>query len=344
MCRSDTDLRDTTSRSDASGRETAMIVLIATPNHGFTVKCFADGTYGFPAPDIRAASYEQMWRAAKVPRATYIFADIERLSAWELLLASDLYRVMRDAGLTCLNNPAYVMARVELLHALHAAGVNRFTAWRADERPRPARFPVFVRGEGDHSQPIARLIADQRQLDKVLADMQAQAIPRRGNIVVEVCAEPYAPGLWAKWGTFRVGDLLSVDHIGVDDAWFVKYGDHEKLTEDAIRDEHEAVASNRYAADVRPAFDIGHIEYGRADHATVEGRPAVYEVNTNPFIGPYVPDGHPLRRETQRLARERLAASLAQIDTPASGMVDLPVTKLRAGMEALPPRFMTPRP
>lgn len=336
-------MRKATSWGDGDGRDNAMIVLITAPDHGFTVKCFADGTYGFPAPEIRAANYAALWRAAKVPRATYIFADIERLSAWELLLASDLYRVMRQAGLNCLNNPAYVMARVELLQALHAAGLNSFTAWRADERPRPSRFPVFVRSEADHSLPGPPII-DQHRLDSVLADMQARGIPRRGKLVIEICAEPYGRGLWAKWGTFRIGDVLSVDHIGVDDKWLVKFGDHGKLTEEAIRDEHDAVSSNRYAAALRPFFDIGHIEFGRADHATVRGSQAVYEINTNPFVGPYVADRHPLRRETQRIARERLAAGLAEIDTPASGMVDLPVTKLREGMQSLPPRFMTPRP
>ena len=45
----------------------------------------------------------------------------------------------------------------------------------------------------------------------------------------------------------------------------------------------------------------------------------VYEINTNPFVGPYVADRIPLRFKTQTLVRERLAAALAAIDCPDTG-------------------------
>jgi hypothetical protein len=321
-----------------------MIVVITVPGHGFTLKSFIDGTYGFPVPELRLASYEDLLRARRVPRATYVFADIERLTAWELRIVADLYRVLRHAGLRCLNNPAYAMARIELLHALYAAGLNSFQAWRADEKPRPPRFPVFVRNEGDHGLPLPDIVADQDQLDRVLATMQANGIPLRGTMVLEIRAEPYRPGLWAKWGTFRVGDRLSVDHIGVDDTWFVKYGDRTKLTEEAIRDEHDAVASNRFATALRPAFDLAHIEFGRADHAMVDGRVTVYEINTNPYVGYFAADPHPLRLDSQRIARQRLSACFDEINTLDAGSVNLGATTLLDQVRALPPHFMTPRP
>ena len=146
--------------------------------------------------------------------------------------------------------------------------------------------------------------------------------------MTEYCAEPYGEGLWHKWGTFRVGPAISVDHIAVDRGWCVKYGVWEKLTDAAITDEHEAVSSNRFAAALDPAFEIAGIDFGRADHANVAGTTVVYEINTNPYIGPYVPDPQPLRRETQMLARQRFADALETIDTVDSGTVKVPGTEL----------------
>src|SRR5690606_19269982 len=137
---------------------------------------------------------------------------------------------------------------------------------------------------------------------------------------------PYAPGLWHKWGTFRVGDRISVDHIGVDDSWYVKTGVWDKLTDEAVADEHEAVRTNRFAADIGPVFDIAAIEFGRADHATVDGRTVVYEINTNPWIGRYVPDPKPLRLETQAIARGRFAEALTVLDSGEEGTVTLRAT------------------
>jgi len=58
----------------------------------------------------------------------------------------------------------------------------------------------------------------------------------------------------------------------------------------------------------------------------------VYEINTNPFIGHYVPDPKPLRRETQTLARQRFADALEAIDTKAQELS----LYLRAKSAALP--------
>src|SRR5262249_49332410 len=161
-----------------------------------------------------------------------------------------------------------------------------------------------------------------------LAKFPALGLPLRGIIVVEVCSRPYDGSLWHKWGTFRVGANMSVDHIAVDDNWLVKFGVWEKLTDAAVADEYQAVKSNRFADGLMPIFEIAGIDYGRADHATMDGQTVVYEINTNPHIGPYVPDPKPLRREAQTLARQRFAAALDEIDTIESGSVKVPKSKL----------------
>ena len=142
----------------------------------------------------------------------------------------------------------------------------------------------------DHNHPLSDLISSQEELDNTLKNLRNSGRSLRGIFVIEYCAEPYSDGLWHKWGTFRVGSATLVDHIAVDSSWCVKYGVWEKLTDAAIIDEHDAVKSNRFAAALAPIFDIAGIDFGRADHATVAGATVVYEINTNPYIGPYVPD------------------------------------------------------
>ncbi len=303
-----------------------MIVVITTRGHDYTVKTFRNGTYGFPAPDVRATSYDRLFRARSVPRATYIFSDLERLSAWELRVAAELFYVLTGAGIRCLNNPSRAKSRVELLQALYREGINPFNVHRADEHPKPARFPVFVRYEADHGRPLTELIADQHTLDVWLNILRGNRVPLRGLIVVEYCGEPYASDLWHKWSTFRVGDRLSVDHIAVDNAWAVKHGDWHKLNDEVVADENDAVVSNRFAEHLKQVFDVAGIDFGRADHATVGARTAVYEINTNPFIGPYVPDSKPLRLQTQAAARSRLGDALGAIDCHDTGAVKIDAT------------------
>jgi hypothetical protein len=305
-----------------------MIVYITARGHGDTMHSLSRGTFGFPAPRVDLDCYERLLRARRVPRATYIFADLERLAPNELRYAAELFQVLKASGLRCLNDPARVMGRVEMLRALRFGGINPFDVMRADEQPRPARFPVFLRYEHDHNWPLSDLLRNQDELDTKLLSLRTEGVPVRGVLVIEHCPAPYGGRLWHKWGTFRVGPKLSVDHIAVDDRWCVKHGVWEMLTDQAVADEHEAVRSNRFSEALNPAFDIAGIDFGRADHATVGDRTVVYEINTNPHIGPYVPDPNPVRRETQTLARRRFAEALETIDTADSGTVKVPGTGL----------------
>lgn len=320
-----------------------MIVLITTRGNGYTLKSLADGTYGVTTPKFRITHYERLFGAWRVPRATYIFGDLERLAPWELRIAADLYRSMKEAGLRCLNDPARAMSRVELLTALERAGTNPFGVMRADAQPRPQRFPVFIRGENDHAKPSARLYHDQQELEAALQELPRNNLPLRGMLVAEHAAEPYSEGLWAKWGTWRIGDEIIVEHIAVDDTWLVKTGDHAKVTDAVAEDEHDAVATNRHAPALRETFDLAAIEFGRADHATVGGRIVIYEINTNPYSGIFVADRRPIRHKTQLIARGRIAAALDAIDTVRTGTASLAITPSRRPLRWWRPGFITPR-
>ena len=320
-----------------------MIVMITTRGNGYTLRTLAKGTFGVPVPTFRLTHYERLLRCWHVPRATYIFGDIERLAPWELRLAADLYRSMTEAGLRCLNDPARALSRLALLRGLHHADINPFNAYRADEQPRPERFPVFVRHEDDHLRAAADLYHDQDELDRALAKLANSGLPLRGMLVVEYCPAPYRDGLWAKWGSWRIGDAVFVDHLVVDDTWLVKVGDPAKLTEQEKRDERDALDTNRYEGPVGRAFEVGGIDFGRADHADIDGRPVIYEINTNPFTPRFTPGPNPAASETTMKIRNRFSEALEAIDTPSGGRVKIAPTPRRRPIRWWRPGFVTPR-
>jgi hypothetical protein len=308
-----------------------LIVFLSTDGHGYTVKSLVEGTSGGPVPVVRRTTYDALLRVDQAPGATFIFTDLERLYPWERLLASHLFQVLKREGFRCLNDPARVHGRYELLAALYRTGHNPFRAYRLDEPPRPQRFPVFVRVEADHAEPITGLIGDQASLDSELERLASQGIPRAGLLVVEHCAEPIAPERWRRWGTFRIGERMHTDHCVVEDSWLVKHGKLGLASDAMFDDERRAIEDNPFAASLEPVFMIANIDYGRADHAEVGGRQVVYEINTNPDIKTLTP--HPrskVRTDSMLTARRKLIESLAAIDTHSQLMKRFRPTSLMA--------------
>lgn len=292
-----------------------MLLFITCHGHSSTVKSLLERTFGADTPPCQVTTYEELFHANRTRQAVHFFTDIERLYDWELPLASDLYRAIRGAGLPCLNDPARVMARYELLRSLHAAGVNPFAAYRAEDYPRPRRFPVFVRAEARHTGPISDLLSDQPALDAELGSLRKRGIPLRGLIVVEFAGKPIASGIWRKFGTFRMGDAMLLEHGVIEDRWMVKEGTPGLASDAMVEEVRTAVISNCFATDLQRAFDIAGIEWGRADHAAFEGRQIVYEINTNPNIAALKPEQSSGRgHDILRFARERMARQLWRLD------------------------------
>lgn len=300
-----------------------MIIVFTCRGYDYTHRSLRFRRFGFKTPEFKTIHYERLFRARSLARATYLFTDLDRLEPWELRAAADFHRQLTAHGMRCLNDPARVMSRVELLHALFDRGRNPVEVLRADTETTPSRFPVFLRYEHGHLGPLSGLLHTQAELTGALEALVEAGTPLRGMIIVGFAAEPISEGLWAKWGTFRIGDAYSLDHVAVETKWQVTRGEWAELTDEIVGIEHRAVEDNAPSPEMREFFETANIEYGRADHGTVGGRTVLYEINTNPFIGRFVPDPHPRRLETQRIARRRLAAALEAIDTVASGRVRL---------------------
>lgn len=286
--------------------------------------------FGCDLPEIRVETYETVLRQPRLPRATYVFTDLERLSAFELRITGSLSVALAATGLTVLNDPTRVKLRYELLRDLARRGLNPFNVYRADDHPQPSRFPVFLRAEGGHFVPMTNLLRNQAELDEALMSLRQSGHASYGLLVVECCPSDRFDGRWHKWGAFYVAGDAVLDHIAVDETWMVKLGQWKHLTPAIVDLEHAAVMENRFSGYVKEVFTIANIDFGRADFGLTHGKPMLFEINTNPVIYDLSPDPHALRCETRATARRRLAAALHATDSRESGTVEIAADQLIA--------------
>ncbi len=294
-----------------------MIVVLTTASHDYTHRVLEDnGRF-----ELQRLTYERALTRRRMPRATYVFTDLDRLNFWELQLAARLYAWLRRAGLRVLNDPARVRLRFGLLRTLKESGLNRFDAWRIEDtrRPRPDEYPVFLRTEAAHRGNLTDLLETPEALEGAVEQALARGVPRRDLIAIQYCAQPLRPGLYRKLAAFRVGDRMVTSLAVHESRWTAKYGEQGIASTEDYVDEHASIRDNRYGELLRPAFKAAGIEYGRVDFSVVDGCPQVYEINTNPNIKRM--SNHPvaLRVEAARMFDAALLDAFAALDTPAGG-------------------------
>jgi len=294
-----------------------MICFICTTAHRYTLTKHLPKFAG--VPDFKVWSYDKLFRARFLPRATWIFTDFDRLNFWELELAARIHRNLVGMGQRVLNDPATVAERFSLLRRLHRAGFNRFNVWSVEAEEWPDRYPVFLRTQSAHRGTLTDLIPDRTSLEREVAAALAKGRPRRELMIVEYCAEPIRADLFRKLATYRVGPAMIATLCVHQSKWVAKDGERGIAGQELYDDEHRIIEENRHSEDLRTAFEIGNIEFGRADFGLVGGRPQVYEINTNPTIVTMHRHPFAIRLAASRLFEKRFAAALTAIDTPAGG-------------------------
>lgn len=304
-----------------------MINFVTTRSHAYTVRHLIR-----QLGDARHWSYERLFRQKQLRSGTWIFTDHERLSNFEIALAAKVANRLERGGARVLNHPARVRGRHDLLKALNSAGINRFSAWRCEDQPRPNSFPVFIRNEFDHLSADLELIPDQPGLDAAISRMRGNGTPLAGKLVIEYAGQEVSPGIWQRFATYRAGDRLIAHHNVVDFRWAAKDAREpaqllaHPMFATFIENERRFVEGGMYEDVLRRAFDLAGIDYGRADFSLVDGRPQIFEINTNPAHGSHreiYRDTFPERIETQKLAEDRLYNALRGVNTPAGDRIAL---------------------
>lgn len=290
-----------------------MIVFLIAEGHGYTL---TDVIAEAGATRIRTMSYGELFASPELPRATYVFTDLDRLPPAEIRRAARSYRGLRDQGVRVLNDPARIPSRFGLLRHLALTGRNDFNAYRLEEGVIPARWPVFLRAEGDHDAPLSDLLHDWDAVRRAASAAIEAGHPLPALLIVEYAAEPALPGLFRKLSLYRIGASLFAATCVHDTQWLVKYGQTGIAPPELYADELRIIRDNPYREAVGAAFELAGIEYGRADFGLVGGRVQLYEINTNPTIG--LPTEHPSadRLESMRVVNANLFAALRAIDTP----------------------------
>ncbi|MGH7507752.1 MAG: hypothetical protein ACRELX_19015, partial [Longimicrobiales bacterium] len=252
-----------------------------------------------------------------------------------------------DPTACLINHPGEVLLRAELLRATYDADFNDFraipaaamvagetgsaagAARRGDGGHEALRYPVFIREANEHRGSLTGLLPDVDALDHALIGLRVRGYPLATLLVVEFCETADIEGIYRKYSAFVVGDRILPRYLNASRTWMVKQ--EARVYEMNFADQElRYLAENPHEDWLRTVFGLARIGYGRIDYAVRDGRPQLWEINTNPTIGRA---GRPRIRppEAERY-RERIAPARARfyeafrdawksIDSPAIGTI-----------------------
>ena len=315
-----------------------MICFLVSRGYGFTLRPLQEDA---KSPEITILTYDKALYEKALPKATYVFVDLDRLGNPDLVAAGRLFRRLAAQGCRVLNDPTRVRKRLPLLRSLHRVGINTFNAYSVEETDTIKQFPVFVRVADDHKGPLTDLIPDQETLERALNALTEIGYPSSGLIVVEYAAKPVRSGIFRKLSVFRIADRY-LPHVCVHDVnWIIKEGRSGVAPSELYDEELEILRTNPFAERMKKAFEIAAIDFGRVDFSFVDGRPCIYEINTNPTIAKPYPHPFPQRVESMGIWWGGLLAALHEINEPSerASQVDVSVddaTTLRKALDIYP--------
>lgn len=271
------------------------------------------GGWGRAVADrIRVISYARLARMRRLAAGTYVFCDIDRVVG---LVAEDAARVAAHVtanGLPVLNHPLRSLKRYELLRTLNEQGINRFNVYHATEARWPTRYPVFLREASMSARTLGPLLPTRAALEAELAERMAAGRSRDDTLIVEFCDTADPQGVYRKYSAFIVGSRIIPAHIAHSKDWVTKAIDLRDAP--YLEEERRFVRENPHEARLREIFALAGIEFGRIDYAVLDADIQVWEINTDPWLIPWMPN------DTGRLsAMEESArlfnAALVEIDS-----------------------------
>ena len=258
-----------------------MIHVLTTAPHTYPVGDYLKSWAGPSHPKIKSLTYENL--PTILPRGTYVFADLERLSPEQRALSAEVRRQLAAAGseMRLLNDPERTLRRVGLISQLQKDGVNDFRAYLASDDLKNIRFPVFVRRADEHEGSFSGLLRDIKEVDQAIIRMLMSGVPLDEILIVEFC-DTSSDGLFRKYSAFRVGTAIIPRHLIFSRKWVLKVPD--LLESSQIEEERAYLNLNPHEQALAEIFHAAHVEYGRIDYGMLNGRIQVWEINTNPLV------------------------------------------------------------
>ena len=304
-----------------------MIHYVARAEHNYPVGDYLKSWAGPSHPVIKILGYEGL--PTILPRGTYIFSDLERLTSAQSELMADVRDQLAAAGdgMRLLNHPTRSLRRFALLRELSEAGGNGFRAYRASEPLDGVRFPVFLRRADEHEGNVTGLLRDHREVDQAIVRALLSGVELDQVLIVEFCDTSQGSRRFRKYSAFRVGDRIIPRHLIFSEKWMLKLPDI--LDPAAIAEERGYLESNPHERELREIFDLAHIEYGRIDYGLLDDRLQVWEINTNPIVMLARDRYQRQHLPAQEFFAERIRSAFQAIDTsgPVQPMVAISLTE-----------------
>lgn len=299
------------------------MIYLANERHTDAVRGYLEAGRAQEMTDqFHVITYQELLTRSTFPAQATVFTDHERFTPAQFTLASRLWDLLGEAKVPRFNDPKTVLRRPDLLGAMHEAGINSFQASPANALHEDIRFPVFIREAYEHSGTLTKLIETQSSLHKHL-----KLLTRFGGfkpqelLVVEFCDVSDDDGLYHKYAAFRFGNHVFPRYIDNGRHWMVK-SESLMIREDLIKEELVFMRTNPHQTELRRVYDLAGIDYGRIDYGLKDGRIQVWEINTNPQIGPPPSDRprthprpfrHEWRQETKNLFHDAYREILREV-------------------------------
>lgn len=305
-----------------------MIVYVAQGRYLDTLGCYLTSAHARPiGRHIRLLSYRAFFAAKRLPVATYILTDHDRLSAGDRERLWGVCQALEagSGAIRILNHPTRVLRRLDMLTALHDQGINSFRVFPLMGGERPVDYPVFLRSEGEHGGERSELIDDADALEAEIPKYLRKRRYKRGHgsLIVGFIDSRDDQGRPLKFAAFRVGDRIVPRHRFLGRTWFVRGPDY--LDDDIAAAEREWLTSFPEADQVRRVFEVAGIDYGRLDFAIIDGKVQVFEINTNPQTIGFSQE--PLRQGADKLFGPRFTDALVDLNCLKSGWVAIDMPK-----------------
>jgi hypothetical protein len=221
----------------------------------------------------------------KVPLASYVFMAIDQMSPTEKEIATQCWEGLSEtrSEIKLINHPARVLLRHNLLKLCFERGRNSFRVYRASEFLHCRRFPVFLRRNLDHNGSVTPLLYTRGELGRALAKSLYLGYRLRDLIIVEYCDTADPSGTFRKYSAFIVGDRVLPHTLMHSTLWITK-SQGRLIDASTAREEIEYVRNNPHGQWLRETFALAKISYGRIDYGLRDGKPQLWEINTNPTI------------------------------------------------------------
>lgn len=264
-----------------------MPYFLATGAHFYTIKLFRSRVSGASGA-LLPLDYEEIGKAGRRKNRGVIFGDIDRLTGRSIERMTRFYNRISKTLPTgaILNHPTRSMRRYELLRNLNERGINGFNVHRLSEARQPERYPVFLRRDSGHDGAATEPLPDRAAVDREIEKMLDAGAPRDDILMVEYLDYRSPDERFRKYGAYLVGDRFVPYQIEISENWVVKL---PAIVDSATIAEELAYVTGKHEHEglLREVFRIAGIQYGRIDYAMVDGKPQIFEINTNPvIIGP----------------------------------------------------------